>query len=117
MLLVLERSPATFQQVKSALDEGVSPVRILNLIDAATERTPTPASVISAATFGFDQIRNLVTHAEREEFLALVGTVNRQAAPPATLKSALYRLANRHHATALLEGTYFDDVRSLVENA
>ena len=67
MLLVLERSPATFQQVKTALEEGVSPVRILNLIDAAVERTPTSASVISAATYGFDQIRNLVTDAERED--------------------------------------------------
>lgn len=117
MLLVLERSPATFQQVKTALEEGVSPVRILNLIDAAVERTPTSASVISAATYGFDQIRNLVTESEREEFLALVGTVNRQGAPATALKVALFKMANRHHATALLEGTYFDDVRSMVENA
>jgi Protein of unknown function (DUF1722) len=113
-LSVLERSPSLYQDIRTHLEEGARPDTILNLIDAAFDETPTAATIASAATSAFDQMRSLVSHEEREAFLDLLGHVNRHLAKPIELKAALLALAVRHHATALLEGTYFDDVRTLV---
>jgi hypothetical protein len=109
---VLERSPALYQDIRAGIEEGSRPETILNLIDSALDEVPTPATIASAATLAFDQLRTLVTHQERETFLELLGRVNRNLATPIELKTILLALALRHHASAMLEGTYFDDVRA-----
>jgi Protein of unknown function (DUF1722) len=111
-LSVLERSPARYQDIRAGIQEGSRAERIFNLIDAALDEVPTPATIVSAATSAFDQIRALVSSEEREAFLDLLGQVNRRAATPVDLKTTLLAMAVRHHATALLEATYFDDVRA-----
>ena len=58
---VLERSPALYQDIRSAIEEGSRPGTILNLIDAALDEVPTPATIVSAATSAFDQIRTLLS--------------------------------------------------------
>jgi hypothetical protein len=110
-LSVLERSPALYQDIRAGIQEGSRAEVILNLIDAALDETPSPATIASAATSAFDQMRALVTNEEREVFLELLGKVNRHEAKPIELKSVLLTFAVRHHATAMLEGTYFDEVR------
>ena len=116
-LAVIERSPALYQEIRCCIDEGKSSVEILNLIDAALDCTPTSATVISAATQAFDSIRSLVSTVERDAFLRLLTDVNRQIIAPLELKKRLHALALTHHATALLEGIYFDDVRGLADDA
>ena len=112
-LAVLERSPALYQDIRAAIAEGSRAETILNLIDTALDETPTPATIASAATSAFDQLRTLVSQEERNAFLDLLGRVNHRLAKPVELKASLRVLAVRHHATALLEATYFDDVRAL----
>lgn len=114
-LSVLECCPKLYHDIRTALEEGREAVKILNLIDAALDRTPTTATIVSAATAAFDQIRKLVTAEERSDFLLLVGAVNRGASPAIAVKRKVYDLAMRHHAGSLLEGAYFDDVRHVVE--
>jgi hypothetical protein len=114
-LSVLECCPKLYHDIRTAIEEGRGVVTILNLIDAALDRTPTTATIVSAATTAFDQIRKLVTPEERQEFLNLVGSVNRAAAPAVDVKRKVFELAVRHHAGSLLEGAYFDDVRHQVE--
>ena len=87
------------------------------LIDTALERPPSPATIVSAATTAFDEIRALVTPEERAQFLAVVSAVNRGEARPEAAKTRLFGLALRHHADVLLEGSYFDDVRSAQQGA
>jgi hypothetical protein len=111
-LSVLERSPALYQDIRAGIEEGSRAEVILNLIDAALDETPTAATIASAATSAFDQLRTLVTSEEREVFLDLLGKINRHEARPIELKAVLLTFAVRHHATAMLEGNYFDDVRS-----
>ena len=111
-LSVLERSPALYQDIRSAIEEGGRPERILNLIDAALDREPAPATIVSAATHAFDLLRALLTPDERNAFLEVLNKVNGRSAEPLLLKQTLLGFAVRHHATALLEGTYFDDVRA-----
>jgi hypothetical protein len=111
-LSVLERSPALYQDIRSAIQEGARAERILNLIDAALDRQPTAATIVSAATQAFDLMRALLTREERDGFLELLSGVNGRSVEPVVLKQTLLGLAARHHATALLEGTYFDDVRA-----
>jgi hypothetical protein len=110
-LSVLECSPKHYQDIRTAIEEGRGVVTILNLIDAALDRAPTTATIVSAATTAFDQIRALVTVEERSEFLLLVGAVNRAATPALAIKRKIFELALKHNAGSLLEGTYFDDVR------
>lgn len=111
-LSVLERSPALYQDIRSAIEEGARPERIFNLIDAALDEAPTAATIVSAATQAFDQIRTLLLREEREAFIEVLNRVNGREAKPFELKARLLSLAVRHHATALLEATYFDDVRA-----
>jgi hypothetical protein len=111
-LSVLERSPALYQDIRSAIEEGARPETIFNLIDSALDREPTGATIVSAATQAFDLIRTLLSREERDGFVDLLNQVNGRAAKPLDLKQSLLGLAIRHHATALLEGTYFDDVRT-----
>jgi hypothetical protein len=111
-LSVLERSPALYQDIRSAIEEGARPESIFNLIDAALDEEPSPATIVSAATQAFDQIRTLLCREEREGFVELLNRVNGRDAKPVELKARLMGLAIRHHATALLEATYFDDVRA-----
>jgi hypothetical protein len=111
-LSVLERAPALYQDIRSAIEEGGRPERILNLIDAALDETPTPATMISAATQAFDLLRALLSREERDRFLEILNKVNGRVERPIALKQTLLALAVKHHATALLEGTYFDDVRA-----
>jgi hypothetical protein len=111
-LSVLERSPALYQDVRSAIEEGARPDTILNLIDAAMDETPTAATIVSAATSAFDLVRTLLSRDEREAFLDILNQVNQRLAKPVDLKLSLLGMAVRHHATALLEATYFDDVRT-----
>jgi hypothetical protein len=113
-LSVLERSPSLYQDIRAAIEEGARPANILNLIDAALDHEPTPATVVSAATQAFDQLRTLLAREERDSFIDLLNGVNRRIATPVDLKARLLTLAIRHHATALLEATYFDDVRTMV---
>jgi UV DNA damage endonuclease len=108
---VLERSPALYQDIRSAIEEGSHPALILNLIDAALDEAPTGETIVSAANSAFDLIRTLLSKEERDAFLELLNRVNGHAATPVELKLNLLGLAVRHHATALLEATYFDDVR------
>jgi hypothetical protein len=110
-LSVLERCPLLYQDIRTSIAEGGRPENILNLIDAAIDRTPTAATIVSAATQAFDLIRTLLTKDERDAFLGLLNEVNLRQAQPLDLKQRLLVLAVRHHATALLEATYFDDVR------
>lgn len=112
-LCVLERSPSLYQDIRAAIEEGSRPENIFNLIDAALDQEPTPATIISAATQAFDQIRTLLTREERDAFIELLNRVNGRIARPVELKTRLLTLAVRHHATALLEATYFDDVRAM----
>jgi hypothetical protein len=111
-LSVLERCPALYQDIRSAIEEGARPELILNLIDTALDREATAATIVSAATQAFDLIRTLLTREERDAFLGLLGHVNGRQARPVELKLSLLSLAIKHHATALLEATYFDDVRA-----
>jgi len=111
-LSVLERSPALYQDIRSAIEEGARPESIFNLIDAALDEDPSQATIVSAATQAFDQIRTLLGREEREAFIELLNRVNGRDAKPVELKARLLSLAIRHHATALLEATYFDDVRT-----
>jgi UV DNA damage endonuclease len=110
---ILERSPALYQDIRSAIEEGSRPALILNLIDAALDEAPMAETIVSAANSAFDLIRTLLSKEEREAFLELLNRVNGHLATPAELKLNLLGLALRHHATALLEATYFDDVRVL----
>jgi hypothetical protein len=111
-LSVLERSPALYQDIRSAIEQGARPESIFNLIDAALDEVPTPATLVSAATQAFDQLRTLLVREERDEFIELLNRVNGREAKPVELKAKLMVFAHRHHATALLEATYFDDVRA-----
>ena len=111
-LSVLERCPSLYQDIRSAIQEGARPENIFNLIDAALDLEPTPATIVSAATQAFDLIRTLVTREERDAFLDLLNKVNGRTARPVELKQGLLSLAIRHHATAMLEATYFDDIRT-----
>ncbi len=110
-LAILERSPALFQEIRSAITEGRSPGEVFRLIDVALDRVPTGATIVSAATQAFDLLRQLVATEERDEFLDLLSRVNQNQATPQALKARLFALATQRRATAILDGTYFDDVR------
>ncbi|HYC78785.1 MAG TPA: DUF1722 domain-containing protein [Planctomycetota bacterium] len=116
-LSVAECCPKLFHDIQTAIDEGRGIVMVMNLIDAALERTPTSATILSAATMAFDQMRARVTAEERAEFLALVSGVNRGALSAVDVKKKAFELAVKHNAGSLLEATYFDDVRRLVEGS
>ncbi len=112
-LLILERSPALYQDIRSAIEEGRPPVHVLNLIDTALDRTSTPATVVTAAMQAFDVLRNQVTTSERDDFVQHLEAVNQQRESPRSLKARLFRLALAHRASAILESSYVDDVREL----
>ena len=114
-LSVLECSPKMYHDVVRWIDEGRGVVAVMNKIDEALDRTPTDAARVTAATAAFDQIRALVPPDRRTEFVELVGQVNRRQQKPAELKRFLFRLALQLNAGSLLESTYFDDVRHMVE--
>ena len=116
-LLVLERSPAAYHDIRTAIEEGREAHLVLNMIDVALDQRPTSATVLSAATQAFDAIRKFVTDVETRTVLELLGRVNSEAAPAVELKSLLLTLARKHHATTLLEGTYFDDVREFATDS
>jgi hypothetical protein len=116
-LSVLECCPKLYHDIVRWIVEGRGVVAVMNKIDEALDRTPTPAARVTAATAAFDQIRALVPADRRAQFVDLVGKVNRGQAAAPELKRFLYLLAVQLHAGTLLESTYFDDVRAMVERA
>lgn len=114
-LSVLECSPKVYHDIVRWIDEGRGIVWIMNKIDEALDCTPNSATRVTAATTAFDLIRQMVDAGQRDAFLELVGKVNRGQSGAPELKALLFVLAIQVHAGALLEGTYFDDVRHLAE--